>query len=94
MLAPSHRARFNGGAVLPEGVFETPLGDVPIDAAVGSALAGKKPFGILKEAHELEHSLEVQVPFLQKRLREFSIVPVIVGTVDLAACMEIARGHS
>ncbi|HOD16795.1 MAG TPA: AmmeMemoRadiSam system protein B [Spirochaetota bacterium] len=92
VLAPSHRARFNGGAVLPEGVYETPLGDVTIDAAVGGVLAGKKPFALLKEAHELEHSLEVQVPFLQKRLGEFSIVPVIVGTVDLGACMEIARG--
>ena len=43
VLAPSHRARFNGGAVLPEGVYETPLGDVTIDAAVGGVLAGKKP---------------------------------------------------
>ncbi len=92
VLAPSHRSRFNGGAVLAEGVYETPLGDVQIDVAVGGALAGKKPFGLLKEAHELEHSLEVQVPFLQKRLPEFSIVPVIIGTVDLASCMEIARG--
>ena len=92
VLAPSHRARFDGAAVLPGGVFETPLGDVTIDEAVGSALAEKKPFGLLKQAHELEHSLEVQVPFLQKRLREFSIVPVIVGTVELETCLAIARG--
>jgi MEMO1 family protein len=92
VLAPSHRARFDGAAVLAEGVFETPLGDVTIDGAVGNALAGKKPFGLLKQAHELEHSLEVQVPFLQKRLREFSIVPVIIGTVELDVCLAIARG--
>lgn len=92
VLAPSHRARFNGGAVLAEGVYETPLGDVTIDADIGSRLAAKKPFGLIKEAHELEHSLEVQVPFLQKRLGEFSIVPVIVGTIELEHCMQIARG--
>jgi AmmeMemoRadiSam system protein B len=92
VLAPSHRARFDGAAVLTDGAFETPLGDVTIDSALGTALAEKKPFIQLKQAHELEHSLEVQVPFLQKRLREFSLVPIIVGTVELEACLAIARG--
>ncbi|HNW30960.1 MAG TPA: AmmeMemoRadiSam system protein B [Spirochaetota bacterium] len=92
VLAPSHRARFNGAAILPEGVFETPLGDVPIDAEIGSRLKDRDYFGVIKEAHELEHSLEVQVPFLQKVLKGFSLVPIIVGTVDLAICRAIAEG--
>lgn len=92
VLAPSHRARFNGAAILPEGIYETPLGDVGIDAAIGDKLKDRKYFAPLKEAHELEHSLEVQVPFLQKVLEDFTIVPIIVGTVDLDICRGIAEG--
>ncbi len=92
VLAPSHRARFNGAAILEEGVFETPLGDVAIDAEIGSRLRGRDYFGPIKEAHELEHSLEVQVPFLQKVLKSFTLVPIIVGTVDIAVCRGIAEG--
>ncbi len=92
VLAPSHRARFNGAAILSEGIFETPLGDVPIDAEIGARLKDRDYFGVIKEAHELEHSLEVQVPFLQKVLKSFSLVPVIIGTVDIAICRGIAEG--
>lgn len=92
VLAPSHRARFNGAAILPEGIFETPLGDVPIDGEISSRLKDRDYFGTIKEAHELEHSLEVQVPFLQKVLGEFSLVPIIVGTVDIGICKGIAEG--
>jgi AmmeMemoRadiSam system protein B len=92
VLAPSHRARFNGAALLSEGLYETPLGDVTIDGTVGAKLKDLNHFGILKEAHELEHSLEVQIPFLQKVLKSFSLVPIIVGTVDLGTCRSIAEG--
>jgi MEMO1 family protein len=92
VLAPSHRARFNGAALLPEGIFETPLGDVPIDGEIAGRLKDREYFGTIKEAHELEHSLEVQVPFLQKVLKSFSLVPIIVGTVDMAICRSIAEG--
>ncbi len=91
VLAPSHRARFNGAALLPDGIFETPLGDVPIDAVIGARLKDRDYFGVIKEAHELEHSLEVQVPFLQKVLKSFSLVPIIIGTVDLTICRAIAE---
>lgn len=92
VLAPSHRARFNGAAIIPEGIYETPLGDVGIDAAIGGRLKDRSYFAAIKEAHELEHSLEVQVPFLQRVLDDFAIVPVIVGTVDLDVCRGIAEG--
>ena len=92
VLAPSHRARFNGASILPEGIYETPLGDVPIDGAMGDKLSNTKYFSVIKEAHEMEHSLEVQVPFLQSVLEEFSIVPIIIGTVDVATCRTIAEG--
>ena len=92
VLAPSHRARFNGAALLTEGVYETPLGDVSIDGEVSGKLKDLNYFGTLNEAHELEHSLEVQVPFLQKVLKNFTLVPIIVGTVDLETCRSIGEG--
>ena len=92
VLAPSHRARFNGASILTEGIYETPLGDVPIDSAIGGRLTGRNDFLVIKEAHEMEHSLEVQVPFLQRVLKRFSIVPVIIGTVEFATCASIAEG--
>ncbi len=92
ILAPSHRARFNGAAIVPEGFYETPLGNVAIDGVVSGALDRLDCFSLLKEAHELEHSLEVQLPFLQRVLGQFSIVPVVIGTTDLDLCREIAEG--
>jgi AmmeMemoRadiSam system protein B len=92
VLAPSHRARFDGASVIPEGVYETPLGDVEIESEIGGKLMEKRGFNFLKEVHAVEHSLEVQVPFLQRTLGAFKIVPVIVGTTDLDRCGLIAEG--
>jgi len=92
ILAPSHRFPFSGASILSEGVYETPLGDVPIDGAVGALLKNNTCFRAAKEAHEMEHSLEVQVPFLQRVLKDFAIVPIIVGTADIASCRRIAEG--
>jgi AmmeMemoRadiSam system protein B len=90
VLAPCHRARFQGGSVIPEGVFETPLGDVAIDASIGKALEKQAHIKFIKEVHLEEHSLEVQVPFLQVVLGDFTLVPVIIGTTDLPTCKMIA----
>lgn len=92
VIAPSHRGRFAGASVIPEGVFETPLGGVTIDAALGSKLMEKERFDFIREAHAYEHSLEVQVPFLQRVLDNFTIVPIVVGTTDLEQCRAIGDG--
>lgn len=92
VLAPSHRSRFNGAALMTAGTYETPLGSVPVDESLAAELAGREGFGQLREAHDQEHSLEVQVPFLQRVIPGFSLVPVIVGTVDPAACALIGQG--
>jgi len=94
VLAPSHRARFDGASIIPEGIFETPLGNVEIDAEIGMALEKKPGFSFLKEAHASEHSLEVQVPFLQAVLGSFTMVPIVIGTTNLDACRVIAAGIS
>jgi MEMO1 family protein len=90
VLAPSHRARFDGASVIDAGIFETPLGKVEIDERIGQALLNENHFSFIKEAHSLEHSLEVQVPFLQRVLKEFKIVPIIIGSYDLNSCKAIA----
>ena len=91
VIAPSHRGRFNGASVIPEGIYRTPLGDVGIDAVSGRELEKKEIFAFIKEAHEYEHSLEVQIPFLQLVKPEAKIVPVIIGTVDLDLCRRIGK---
>ncbi|TAL33007.1 MAG: AmmeMemoRadiSam system protein B [Spirochaetes bacterium] len=90
VLAPSHRARFSGASVWPSGAFDTPLGSVPVDQELGSRLEKQPHISFIKEAHLNEHSLEVQLPFLQKTLPSFSLVPLIIGTVDLGLCRAIA----
>ncbi len=91
VLAPSHRARFSGASILPSGIFETPLGGVEIDSILGERLREKPHFDFIEQAHSSEHSLEVQVPFLQRVLGKFKIVPVVLGTVELDPCRSIAE---
>jgi AmmeMemoRadiSam system protein B len=64
--------------------FRTPLGDVPVDHATVAALAAKGA-QVFEASHQFEHSLEVQLPFLQAVLGEFSIVPVVVGEATARA---------
>ena len=91
VIAPSHRGRFNGASVIPGGLFRTPLGDVEIDSSVAGELEKKENFAFIKEAHEYEHSLEVQIPFLQVIKPEAKIVPVIIGTIDIDLCRKTGK---
>ena len=91
ILAPSHRGRFKGASVIPEGIYSTPLGDMAIDSHIGGNLLSIEGFTFLKEAHELEHSLEVQVPFVQVVSGNSKIVPVVIGTTDPDLCRGIGE---
>lgn len=91
VLAPSHRGRFNGASIIPKGLFKTPLGDVEIDSEIGEKLEKRDHFGFIKEAHEMEHSLEVQIPFLQVVKPGAVIVPVVMGTIDTDLCTIIGE---
>jgi hypothetical protein len=91
VIAPSHRARFNGASVIPEGIYRTPLGDAEIDSGIGKKLEKRKYFSFIREAHEMEHSLEVQIPFLQMVKPDARIVPVVLGTIDPGICREIGE---
>ena len=92
ILGVRHYPRGEQAAILSSGAWATPLGNAPIDEALAAALRAECP--LLKEdsvAHAAEHSLEVQVPFLQVLQPGFSFVPVALGTVryeDLVAVGE------
>ncbi|MDJ0808263.1 MAG: AmmeMemoRadiSam system protein B [Gammaproteobacteria bacterium] len=79
LLGPSHRVPFRGLATSDADVFRTPLGEVPIDHAAADLLHGLPQLQLLPAAHASEHSLEVQLPFLQLVLEAFKLVPLVVG---------------
>jgi AmmeMemoRadiSam system protein B/AmmeMemoRadiSam system protein A len=79
LLGPAHRVALRGLAVPTAEAFATPLGRVPVDTQALRALQDLPQVVRSDAAHALEHSLEVQLPFLQKQLGEFSLVPLAVG---------------
>jgi AmmeMemoRadiSam system protein B len=79
LLGPSHFVGFHGMATSSTEGWQTPLGTVPIDRPVVERLIKAGLIGMLDAAHAREHSLEVQVPFLQVALSEFALVPIVVG---------------
>jgi AmmeMemoRadiSam system protein B/AmmeMemoRadiSam system protein A len=89
LLGPSHHAWFEGLAVPKEKAFHTPLGNVPIDQDKMKRLLAHPNVRVNSEAHDPEHSVEVQVPFLQVMLKNFSIVPVLTGNITPESAAEI-----
>jgi AmmeMemoRadiSam system protein B len=81
LVGPSHRHAFAGAAVFARGAFETPLGRAPIDRDLAEALVSAAPLVYEDERpHEQEHSLEMQLPFLQVLVKDLRIVPILMGT--------------
>lgn len=81
LLGPSHRVPFVGVASSRADAFATPLGSIACDRTFAEKLQKKNLVEPLDLAHEQEHSLEVHLPFLRECLRDFSIVPLVVGDV-------------
>src|SRR5271154_6050838 len=93
LLGPRHYPRGEPMAILTEGSFSTPLGDAKIDSELARELASACPR--LREdavAHEREHSLEVQLPFLQRLAKDFRFVPGVLGADRYGAMEELGRG--
>jgi AmmeMemoRadiSam system protein B len=74
-----HRVPVRGLATVSDQAFATPLGEVPIDREALDSLADLPQVVTSDAAHAMEHSLEVQLPFLQKTLGSFKLVPFAVG---------------
>jgi MEMO1 family protein len=79
MLGPAHRVLVRGLALPQADRFATPLGEVRVDQDAVRRLAGLPQVSVSEAAHAFEHSLEVQLPFLQSVLHKFSLVPLAVG---------------
>jgi AmmeMemoRadiSam system protein B len=83
LLGPAHRAYFRGVALGDYSAFRTPLGDATIAVdRVADLLARSPLYTRTPKAHEAEHCLEVEVPFLQMTLTRFCLVPMLFGEVD------------
>ena len=81
VLAPSHHVPFSGVAIPDADALHTPLGDIPVSNAVRQ-LTSVAPFVVDSGPHAREHSLEVELPFLQRVLGPFELVPLVFGDVD------------
>jgi hypothetical protein len=91
VIGPSHQYGFSGVSVYPEGFFRTPLGDLEIDREFTQKLLNReKEVFFEPAAFAKEHSVEVQLPFLQKVLADFKIVPVVMGDCTLSTCQKFA----
>jgi AmmeMemoRadiSam system protein B len=91
LIGPSHRAHFQGAAMMKSGKYRTPLGTVDIDEDLAEAIL--KEGNLVSEnhgAHGPEHSLEVQLPFLQTVLGSFKLVPIVMGSQETDVCAALA----
>jgi hypothetical protein len=90
LLGPTHQVAMLGASVPAFTAFRTPLGDVPVDMDALAELRRCSAVTNAPEAHRREHCLEVQLPFLQKQLGAFSIVPVVLGNLTVADYQALA----
>ncbi len=79
ILSPSHRFGFEGCSIYPRGGYQTPLGIVPVDESLADEISKATEFTYIARAHQDEHAVEIQVPFLQKVLPDAKIVPIVMG---------------
>jgi AmmeMemoRadiSam system protein B/AmmeMemoRadiSam system protein A len=99
IISPSHLESFQGAAVYDGDAYKTPLGTVPVDKGFCSRLAAKDP--LIKQGNQGhrvefegrgEHALEVQLPFLQRVLEDFELVPIVMGDQTFETCRALGRG--
>ncbi len=91
ILGTSHRYPFSGASVYASGEFRTPLGAIKVDSEFSKKLLNQdQEINFIPEAFKEEHSIEVQLPFLQKTLKNFKIVPIVLGDCSLSACQKLA----
>jgi AmmeMemoRadiSam system protein B/AmmeMemoRadiSam system protein A len=91
IIGPSHRFPFRGVSIYDQGGYETPLGTVPVDGHLADRIKAESRLVLtIPSAHVQEHSIEIQLPFLQYVLGEFSFVPLLMGSQDRKICEELA----
>jgi AmmeMemoRadiSam system protein B len=92
VVGPSHRVAFHGVSILSKGGYETPLGIVPVAEELAEKIKIlSKTVVEIPEAHFQEHSVEIQLPFLQIALGDFSFIPLVMGDQNAKTCRELAQ---
>jgi MEMO1 family protein len=92
MLGTSHHVMLDKAAVYGSGAWCTPLGEVPIDDALAKAIVAQDKFlADMPQAHAREHSIEVEVPFLQRVLHNFKIVPIMLLQPTFEQCERVGK---
>ncbi|MGP8155150.1 MAG: AmmeMemoRadiSam system protein B [Smithella sp.] len=92
VVGPSHRVAFHGVSVFSRVGFETPLGIVPVAEDLAEKIKNLSKIVVdIPEAHLQEHSVEIQLPFLQVALGDFSFLPLVMGDQDADTCQELAE---
>lgn len=89
LLGPTHRVAIHGLALPEADGFESPLGVVAVDREMAGAALRLPQVGVSRAAHAAEHSLEVQLPFLQRALDGFSLLPLAVGRASAAEVAQV-----
>lgn len=91
VIAPSHHEAFSGVSVYSDGGYETPLGIVPIEKSLAKAIVGQdESIRFSMDGHRDEHSLEIQLPFLQMAISDFKLVPISFMDYSLETCKKLA----
>jgi len=93
IVAPSHRVDFKGASLYDRGAYRTPLGLVPVDVELSKKMMERwNGIRYFPEAHSQEHSLEVQIPFLQIVLKSFKLIPIVMEPYwSLETCQFLAQ---
>lgn len=92
IVAPSHYERIQGASIWSKGAYQTPLGLVPIHETLARAIIdNEKAIQASSAGHGKEHSLEVQLPFLQLTLKNLKIVPIVMQDYSFDNCQRVAN---
>ncbi len=92
IIGSSHHINFDGASIYTQGEYKTPLGSINMSKQIIQNLMKNRLFSYQKNAHTKEHTLEVQLPFLQTIYGdELSIVPIIIGTQNMQSIVEISK---
>jgi MEMO1 family protein len=92
VVGPSHRVAFHGVSVFSKGGYETPLGIVPVAEEFAQEIKSISKVTVdIPDAHRQEHSVEIQLPFLQVALGDFTFIPLVMGDQDEKTCQELAK---
>ena len=91
LLGPAHRVAVRGLALPAADVFATPLGKIPLDQELVARVRHLPQVAVHARCHAPEHSLEVQLPFLQRVLDDFTLLPLVVGDASAEEVAEVLR---